>query len=343
MTRFACSPTTNNLLALEFGAAPNINTGVTADTIVYNGAIASIVPTGITFNHVRINTSGTIGGPTANLAGDLDIATGTFSMGAGTLNIGGKLRTRGTGVLNMFAGAAAPTIVVTDSAIFAGAGSSGLLTGGTLRLNGPFVQGGGSPAAFQATQGHLTQFTAPGRRDVAMADAGTGGGNSRFGRMILGAPGVTASLNLVTNIQVAMFADSSTAADTLSGTGVAITADSTGGTGLFNTVFNGPTLSLTHGTATNAMNTVRFQNMDPTSTFLALNRNAGFQTTFNSVTFATTPTTGFYASINQLTAGASAVLSFPAPVTPASPGTRCQRIGATGPPILNWNGVSHAC
>ena len=340
------SPTINTLLALEIGLAPTVNiSGVTADTIVFNGALANVPVTGFSYDNVRISTSGTIAVPNVTLAGDLDVATGTASLAGNNIIINGKLRTRGTGTITMPIGPGAPVVTVADSAIFGGGSTAGLLQAGTLRLGGAFFQGGGNTAAYQANPGHVTEFNNVTRRGISMANPGTGAANSRFGRMALARAGGVVSVDLVTNIQAAAISDTSLGfADTLSGPGLAITADSTSGFGLSNTVFNGPTLTLSHGTATQSLSTVRFQNMDPTTTFLSMFRNPGFQVTMNTIVFASAHTTGRYFSGTSAAAGGAGVFSF-LTSQPVAPGFQAAngdyvRLGPT-PATVNWNGVTN--
>ena len=343
------SPTINTLSALELGATPNVTIGgATADTIVYNGTVPAVIGgAAFAYDNLRINTSGSINMPSDTIAGDLDIATGTATFSGGQYQIGGKLRTRGTGALSMISGAASPTITVSDSAIFGGA--SAALSGGTLRLRGHFLQAGGAANAFNATAAHATEFignpTGPGVvQAIRFTNPGIGAAASHFSqlRLVRAIAGTSANVkvDLTSNVFAAMVLDTSAGQNDsiMSSAGALLTTDSVQ---LQNTVFNQARVSLTHPSAFQSLNALRFENMDPTSTFFSINRNAGFQTTMNQAFFATTATTGFYVAINQATAGAAAALLLPAPVTPANPATRYSRTGAAGPPNVVWNGVTN--
>ena len=97
---------------------------------------------GLVYKSVRINTTGALLSPgNVVFRNNLIVRSGTYTLGAGTDSVGGFLRTENTGALAMAAGAAAPTVVATDSAVFAGAPSTNL-TAGILRVRGNFVQRG---------------------------------------------------------------------------------------------------------------------------------------------------------------------------------------------------------
>jgi hypothetical protein len=317
------------------------------DTLVFLGA-GGFVPFAnyVGLNSVRQSTTGNVTlfatGTNDTLAGDLVITSGRFVLN--NSSIVRKLKTQGTGGLTMTQVGA--ILTVRDSAIFAGATSAGFLTAGTLRLNGDFVQSAAtSTSSFQASGGHVTEFNNTARRSLSMANPGTGAADSRFGRLMLVRAGGPVSVNLLTGVQAAAIVDTSLGvADTLSGTGLSVAADSTGAAGLTgglrNTVFNGPTLTLSHGTANQALATIVFQNMDPTTTYLSMFRNPSFQVTMNSIQFATPRTSGRYFSGTSAGAGGPGVFSF---LTSAAPSFQQAlgdylRLGPT-PATVNFNGT----
>jgi hypothetical protein len=182
------SPTMTNL-AIELSTTPTIGPSivlVSPDTVVLNGGITALpVSSGLVYKNVRINTTGAVLSPgNVNFRGSLIVQSGAYTIGAGTDSVGGFLRTEGTGALAMVAGAAAPTVVATDSAVFAG-GPSTSLTAGLLRIRGNFVQRG-SANAFAASGTRVTFERSSGVQTIQFADPT----NSFFHDLVLNRPSV---------------------------------------------------------------------------------------------------------------------------------------------------------
>lgn len=329
---------------LELVGIPSVApfNGMTADTTAFIGAANVSLPVGgpYVYNSIRLQTGGNFAMAADTISGNLEIVTGTALFNVGlTFRILGDLRTRNTGVYSQTSAGSLVTVV--DSAVFAG-GASTAISAGLLRLHGAFIQDGGSANAFQASGLHRTEIAGPlagtAIQPVQMTGAGTGAANSRFSQLDLFRQGGIVKINLLSNVQSGWVRDSSNGFnDSIMGTGsVSFNVDSAA---LNNTVFTNARIALGSPTAVHGLNAVRFETMDPTSTYLTLQRNAGFQSTFNNMVFATTATTGFYVHINQVTGGTAASVSFPAPVTPGTPGGRINRTGAAGPPQVIWAGV----
>ena len=157
------SPTMTNL-AIELSATPAIDPSivlVSPDTMVFNAGIATLpLSSGLVYKNVRVNTGGAFSSPGgAIIRGALIVPNGTYTMGVGIDSVAGFLRTQATGALSMVAVVAAPTLVVGDSAVFAG-GPSAALTGGLLRIRGNFVQrGSGGQFAPTGTRVALQRST----------------------------------------------------------------------------------------------------------------------------------------------------------------------------------------
>jgi hypothetical protein len=110
----------------------------------------------------------------ANIANDLEVqGTGIFRLGStgSTFNVGGNLRTVGSGRLEMIDPGS--TITVTGDATFSGGDETGLLTAGSLQVQGNFTQGGSVPTSFLATAAHLTKLGAAAARSVSFTGAGS--------------------------------------------------------------------------------------------------------------------------------------------------------------------------
>lgn len=317
------SPTINTLLALELGAAPNVTiSGATADTIVFNNAITNMPATGFTYDNVRINVTGTITLPAVTLAHDLDIATGTASI-PGNFTINGKLRTRGSGILAMPVGGS-PFVTVADSAIFAG-GTSTPQTG-FLRLLGHFNATGGS---YEPNFTHQTVFAGnvAGGQRVFFSSPGVAGGNSWFGTLMLAravsnlsAPvGITLTSPVFVTQQVQDSNTTTGVSDSVFSAGQVLTTTnfSAGGSTASAFVFNNTTLVLS-GYTSFSTSGLTFRNMNPTSIYLTLNRNATGSDNPNGVSFLTVPTgAGRYFNMNSSATGA-VTINFVSPVTPAT-------------------------
>ncbi len=172
---------------LELSQQPNVDYatqgGVWPDTTVFLGSGGYALPYGNSWKYksIRISTSGAIscGSGCGSLANDLVIGgiaqDGKFAMGDySSLNVIGKLRTQGNGVLEMNATTYAwPSLSVDDSVVFAGGDETGLLKAGYLYVRGPsFVQTGPTPTsfvgdslfevAFDDSIPHTVRFASPG-------------------------------------------------------------------------------------------------------------------------------------------------------------------------------------
>ncbi len=117
---------------------------------------------------VIVNNVTVVGGRTT-LAGTLSIAAGSLNVNGRTLVVAGTFGTSGLGVLVMQN--PLDSLLVAGAVSFAGNSTSGLLTAGTLLVQGPsFAQASPtSPNAFAASGNHTTVFTAAGGTSVSFA------------------------------------------------------------------------------------------------------------------------------------------------------------------------------
>jgi hypothetical protein len=172
----------------------------------WNGPNASGVAQPIpVYSYRRLNVNYAV----RQLAGDMTIgeltsfSNGAVDVGARKLTVNGKLRTWMFGRLKM--SDPAGQLVVHDSAIFEGGSTTGLLTAGTLELNGAFVQRDstlinpsypwpGSLSSFDAGPNHLTRFTGI-NQTIFMRTADSSGVSnaalSRLGRVEFAGTGTT--------------------------------------------------------------------------------------------------------------------------------------------------------
>jgi hypothetical protein len=339
---------------LELGGVPFVEpfNGMTADTTAFITNLVTTLPVGgpYVYNSIRIQTGANFTMASDTITGNLEIVNGTALFnGTQVFRINGDLRTRLSGVYSQTG--ATSLVSVLDSAIFAGA-TSNAITAGMLRLHGAFVQQGGSGEAFNASGSHITNFAGPlagtAIQPVFMANPGINAGESRFNRVEVMKPGgglTPVKISLGSNMRVRQIVDTATASDSImASVSAQLTADSAFFTsdGPIGTVFNNARLSLLNGATSHALGALRWENMNPADIFFRIDRNQNVQATLSSPVFATTPTTGFYVVINQLTTGAPATLNVTG-ATPATPGTRCQRTGAAGPPNIVWNSVTQVC
>jgi hypothetical protein len=284
-------------------AFPTIGVGATVfspDTAVYSGtSIVGPIPanSSMPYKSIRLAPATICTVATDTIAGDLHISGGTVAMLGATLLASGKLRTTGTGVLQMQAG----TLTVADSAVFAGGSAAGQMTGGTLRLRGIFRQGGGNTAAFQGGASHTTVFEGASGQVVSFANPGSGAAQSRFGTLFIGRPGsLAAGITLASDIFAAgALQDTSTGpVDSIAGAGFTVTAVNLqiGSTFVFNNaqlVLNNPTTVTMFGAPG-----LTFRNMNTTVTQFTMNLPAGGALSLPGLNFANAPTTGLYLDFN---------------------------------------------
>ena len=158
----------------------------------------------------------------ANIANDLEIqSNGIFRLGTAgnTFNVGGALRTIGSGLLQMIDPLA--TLTVTGNATFAGGSESGLLTDGKLRVSGNFTQSAvTSVTSFAPSGRHQTILGAATARAISMGSPGAGGNGSHF--QVLDVSNATGGLSLDVNMQADSLLSNSAAAK-LTSPGVALT------------------------------------------------------------------------------------------------------------------------
>ncbi len=313
------------------GISPGFG-GLEPDTAVYTGGIINLpVGVGIHYNHLRIATACSLS--TVTIAGDLHISSGTAqTVFSPTIQVGGKLRTTGTGLLFMQGG----TVTVGDSAIFAG--GSVTHSSGTLRLLSHFR----STSTYQAGAGHVTEFSGAGAKTIAMANAGFGPTQSRFGTLQLARSTAGSAqpvgVTLLSDINALSVADTSDGAtDTILG-GFALR---TRNFALNNTRLDRVTLRADSGSSMSA-NVLRFVNMDPTRDQMTL-VGSGPSFAFNAVDFQTAPNAGVYLLVANNTAAAAGfgltfTSSTPLFTTMVGPPVLYQRLGNS--PVINWNGQS---
>ncbi len=273
-------------------------------------------------------------------SGALTIGSGgTLVVGANTLSVGGDLRTEVNGVLN--SSDPSSNVNVAGDAIFTGGAS--VLTAGVLNLTGDFTQGGGNGSTFSASGSHATVLNGTGRQTVSFLHPGAGVGAGRFSQLNLGTAPSPRRVELLSAVFAAQLRDElvSQADSIISSSSALLTASNANAT---NTVFAGVRLSLTGATGGHVLDQIRFDLMDPTVTQFAIDLNAGVSQVFTNATFATTPTTGFYVAIRQMTEGAAAAISLPIPVSPPSPGGFYDRLrngGVTTFPNVIWADVTN--
>ncbi len=299
------SGTLQNVRAVEMSLAPVIGVGsplLAPDTAVFNGSVAALpVAANIQYGTVRVSTAGNFSLASDTIAGHLWVTTGAAVVPAGvTFLAQGDLVTAGSGRLTMQQ--ATGTLTIGGAAAFGGGSTAGFLTAGTLRLRGNFVQNNGP--TFQASSTHTTVFENAVRNTIFMTDPGTGAAQSRFGVLhldrLVSNVSEPVTVELLTSIQAASLFDTTTNAPdsiiTFQPGPIAVTADNIQGFGAGGFYFQRATLSLTSGTASQFVNYLEFQVMDPTSTYLTLVRDDGFSLSFSNVRFGTPHTTGRFIS-----------------------------------------------
>jgi hypothetical protein len=266
----------------------------------------------------------------------------------------GNLLTTNIGALRMQN--AGGTLQINGSATFSGSGATGNLTAGLLRLKGDFNNT--VAAGFQASGTHVTEFGGPvgvgtAIQNVTMTSPGTGATNSRFNRLQMlrsnAGTALVVKLNLLTSLQAGNVIDSSAGRnDSILGTGtVTLTTDSIQ---FQNTVLNNVPLVVTNQSASMSGNTVRFENMNPLTTYLSFTRtNTSISLSFSNFTFATARS-GAGRYLNVTTTGTNATGAFVSFTTSTTAGTflaansdytRAFSGASTQLPTISWNGASN--
>lgn len=195
-------------------AGINSDTGTfSPDTAVYTGSGQTIADSlaaglgGFSYKSIRVTGSATVApygaSGTIYMPGRLTV-TGLLRIGNGsplTLLVGDSLITRGSGVLRM--SDANSTLQVGGPVLFDGGSTSGLLTAGTLDLQGNFTQAAtNSGTSFAASGAHVTKFSAATAQAIAFASPGTGGAGSHFGTLWAANNEPTTGMQLNSNVFV---------------------------------------------------------------------------------------------------------------------------------------------
>ncbi len=275
------------------------------DTAVFLGAGATAQQIGATFagflfKSVRVTTGSS--GAHFNTGGGCRVVTGNLNVTAGAaqlttsdcLSVLGDFGTSGTGTLVM--NGAAPQLIVSGNATFAGASTNGLLSGGSLAIAGNFSQTAGvSAASFAPSVPFLTILSGGAQQTVSFASPDSLTTGSHFAGL-----SVTNASAAGTTFGVKTFVEGDL---TVGGTGAVRLAGAGATPALFarglqlnNAVFDNLSLVLGIGSATTVtIQVATFQNMDKTAVQFAVHRpNSTLLTTFDKLTFTTVPTTGKY-------------------------------------------------
>lgn len=306
------------------------------DTLVFTGAVNSFMPFSnyTALRSVRVSVGPTnivdmfLSGANDTLGGDLHITSGRARMQFGS-TIMRKLRTTNTGALEM--SVSQPTILVRDSAIFAGGSVNPLLTSGTLRVMGHFVQSGAnSPSSFNAHPPHTTEFAGTTLQNITMGTPGFTAALAHFANFRVTNP---VGVNLQTDVAIHVLLDQTPGTqEKVFGNGFKLTAE---GTDVRNMLFDNTLVGIVDGIdpfPVTRFDTVAFQNYPGTPTILTVTRAAIFPK-FNGLVF---PTTGFNGRYVFLTAPVNTNLTLDL-VVPAQPPTNLALFGCTGGGLIIWN------
>lgn len=312
-------------------AGINSDTGsFSPDTAVYVGSgqtIADSLAAGLGgFNYKSIRVAGSATIAPYGAFGSIYIngrvtVTGSLRVGSGsslTVWVGDSLITRGAGVLRMVN--ANGTLQVAGPALFDGGSTAGLLTAGTLDLQGNFTQAAtNSATSFAASGAHVTKFSASSAQAIAFASPGTGGAGSHFGTLWAANNEPTTGMQLTSNVfvdstlqLVVGVADSAT----FTGSGHTLTAAGVNvpGTTTRRLVFNNTLFKLVDGGAYTQFDGVTFRNFG-TATPLEVARASGtYGMTYLSWAYALWPySPAPYYLLSLTGASPSVILTTPTP------------------------------
>jgi len=273
--------------------------------------------------------------------GNLLITNGLYMMAAlqGTDSVYGFVRTEGSGQLRLQSTDGTETLVVRDSAVFAGGSEAGLLgSGGVLAVGGSFVQRGG-PTSFVGIGSFTNVFDGTGTQTVTFASPGAS--QSTFANVFVGnasggtsqPTGITLGSDIYLN---GSLQDTSTAAtDSIFGNGHTVNANgiSLGSQFVMNDA------QLVTNTTNIFFSGLTFRNMSTTVTQWTLNVPTGTGITVSGLDFQTPPTTGHYFdALMSITGGNSMTVTGASPAASAMTGLYT-RFNASGPVVVVWNGT----
>lgn len=303
-------------------------------SIIQGGESGAIGLTGTGTLGGALPTVAISGGPYAlgaatTIDGHLSIGAGTLSVGTLPLTVTGLFGTSGTGALAMTAGS---MITVEGDAVFSGASTAGLLTGGRLILRGNFIQAGGAPDAFAPAVAHETVLDGADIQSVTFLNPGTGAGSSHFGLLRVEQPEDT-EVTLGSDVFVTgrLETGAGSISRRISGNGQRVVSS---GSAIVDLTFDNVRWVLEDG-QTAALNTVRFENLAADVTQFRVARASG-TVTLSNLTFTTTPTSGLYLEAEDTDPNdGNALLVAVTGVSPAVHGGRIAALG--GASIVGWD------
>jgi len=303
------------------------------DTLVLLGAGGFSLPfsnyTGL--RSVRQTTTGNISSsfsdPRDSLAGDLVITSGRFQLTGSGSTVVRKFKTLGTGSLEMNQGGL--TLIVRDSAIFAGASSNPFLNAGTIRLEGHFFQAG-DPAAYNGDPPHTVEFAGTSPQTVFFTNPGFTSALSHFPTVRFAnttAGGVTFLSDVFTHVLEDVTPGTQ---EQVFGGGFLLT---TQGANVDNVLYNNTRLSFLDSFTYTRFDNVTFQSYptNPDILTVALSANPP---TFNGLVFPTVGFSGRYLVANEVGGGPLLTVT----LAGATPGPGSGLCATTAGATISWNG-----
>lgn len=297
-----------NLPDLVLSGAVTAASSVVAQTVTVTGASGQLIP----------------GGQNVDILGDLAVQNGA----------------------RLVMTNAADRVQVFGNALFAGGDASTSLTAGFLGVIGNFTQsnGSGTPNSFVATGTHLTALNGNFGQTVSFQNPGQTASRFQnlqiFGSALSSPRTLTLATRLEIQGQLAVIGPRLVVATSLNpAPSAALTAR--GGLVLADAVFDNTTVALDapSGAAPLSLARLTFTNMDPAVPQVAVHHTgAGGPFTFNSLTFATTPTTGFYLTATDADGPSSGPLTID--VTGSSPPSGAPYVQVANGALVNWPPVS---
>jgi len=264
----------------------------------------------------------TISGTPVSL-GLTSVTGGRLTVAAGAVVTSSTLSVTGaTGVLSQTGG----NYTVTGPALFDGASTSGLITGGTLVVQNAFAQlSTNSTSSFAPSGTHLTVFNAGAGQPVSFASSAA----STFRNLEIDGTTVIIGSAVVATGQLISQAGPPTVqggGNTLTVAGVDVVA----GMILDNTL-----LVSSGGTITQFDN-VTFQNYAASATPLTISHpGAATPFTFNNTKFLVTPTSGRYLSVTDQTPADASVLTIT--LLNSTPSDGSAQTATAGGALVNWS------
>jgi len=320
------------LARLQFGGGIAVAGALDVETAEFDGSDQT-VPVQGTYQNVVVSGQARLAGPTSFpgfvlvRGAGADLSLNGHRLVTGTLTTGGIGFPTGTITMT----SAADTVEVQGDVAFAGGGTAGLLTAGTLIVRGGFYQAENA-AAFQPSGSHRTVLAGTTQQIVSFDSPGTAGASSHFQDLELAQTAGAVRFQTAAAV-VGELRATGARPQLVTGPGALL---SVAGADVAGLTLDGIAMAVGAGAITR-FDDVTFQNQDPTAVQLGVaHPGAAAPFTFDGVQFLTLPTTGYYVSAADVAPGDGNVLTIN--MTDAVPPNGSTFTQTSGGAVVTWAG-----